>query len=141
MDHKKIDLLWSISLMVISLSSLAVSITNAFDANVPDAFAIIQCIIILIATGILVYTSLKKWQKNYNANPGESNFLRGCFVNGLNQKLPSSSSLRTSPGSKAPFSPWICTGRSIGSPFCQGGRISAEGDFISMGIFLRTTET
>ncbi len=63
MDHKKIDLLWSISLMVISLSSLAVSITNAFDANVPDAFAIILCIIILIAMGILVYTSLKKWQQ------------------------------------------------------------------------------
>lgn len=63
MDHKKIDLLWSISLMVISLSSLVVSITNAFDANAPDALAIILCIIILIATGILVYTSLKKWQQ------------------------------------------------------------------------------
>lgn len=63
MDNKKIDLLWSISLMVISLSSLLISITDAFDANVPDALGIILCIIILIATVILLYTSLKKWQQ------------------------------------------------------------------------------
>ncbi len=63
MDNKKIDLLWSISLMVISLSSLLISITDAFDANVPDALSIILCIIILIATVILLYTSLKKWQQ------------------------------------------------------------------------------
>lgn len=63
MDNKKIDLLWSISLMVISLSTLAISVTNAFDANVPDAIAIILCLIILAAVCTLLYTSLKKWQQ------------------------------------------------------------------------------
>ncbi len=63
MNEKKMNLLWSISLIVISLSNIAIVITNAFDAEMPDAVAIILCIVILIAVSILVYTSLKKWQK------------------------------------------------------------------------------
>ncbi len=63
MNEKKINILWSISLMVISLSSLAISITNAFDAEMPDILAIILCIAILAAVLVLVYTSLKKWQQ------------------------------------------------------------------------------
>lgn len=63
MNEKKINILWSISLMIISLSSLAISITNAFDAEMPDILAIILCIAILAAVLVLVYTSLKKWQQ------------------------------------------------------------------------------
>lgn len=63
MNAKKIDILWSVSLMVISLSSLAISITDAFDADMPDALAIILCVVVLAAACTLVYTSLKKWQQ------------------------------------------------------------------------------
>ena len=63
MNAKKIDILWSVSLMVISLSSLAISITNAFDADLPDALAIILCVVVHTAVCTLVYTSLKKWQQ------------------------------------------------------------------------------
>lgn len=64
MNDKKINLLWSISLIMISFSSLTISVTNAFDAEMPDAIAIILCLLILAAVCTLVYTSLKKWQKS-----------------------------------------------------------------------------
>lgn len=63
MDNKKIDFLWSISLIVISLANLIIGITNARDAQLPDALMIILCIIILAAACTLIYTSLKKWQQ------------------------------------------------------------------------------
>lgn len=63
MNNKKNDLLWSISLVVISLATLIISLTNAFDDNVPEAVAIVLCVIILTAVCTLLYTSLKKWQQ------------------------------------------------------------------------------
>lgn len=64
MEKKKIDRLWSISLMVIGLANVVIGITNAFDRKLPDALIILMCIILLAAGCTLVYTSLKKWQQN-----------------------------------------------------------------------------
>lgn len=63
MESRKIDLLWSISLVVISLSTLVISITDAFEGGIPDAVDVIFCLIILAAVCMLIYTSLKKWQQ------------------------------------------------------------------------------
>ncbi|MBR2054017.1 MAG: hypothetical protein IJ968_03880 [Clostridia bacterium] len=63
MDEKKINFLWSISLIAISLANAIIAITNAFDANVPDAVAIILSAVILAAVLVLLYTSFKKWQE------------------------------------------------------------------------------
>ena len=63
MESRKIDLLWSINLVVISFSTLVVSITDAFEGGTPDALAVILCLIILAAVCTLIYTSLKKWQQ------------------------------------------------------------------------------
>lgn len=63
MNEKKLNLMWSISLLVISIANIAITVINIFDANMPDAVAILMCIVILAAVCVLVYTSLKKWQK------------------------------------------------------------------------------
>ncbi|MBR6753571.1 MAG: hypothetical protein IKM05_06035 [Clostridia bacterium] len=63
LDEKKINFLWSISLIAISLANAIIAITNAFDANVPDAVAIILSAVILAAVLVLLYTSFKKWQE------------------------------------------------------------------------------
>lgn len=63
MDEKKINLMWSISLIIISISNIILCIINFFDAETPDAIAIIFCVVILIAVCMLIYTSLKKWQQ------------------------------------------------------------------------------
>ena len=63
MNEKKLNLMWSISLLVISIANIAMTVTRIFDAEMPDAVAILMCIVILAAVCVLVYTSLKKWQK------------------------------------------------------------------------------
>lgn len=63
MDEKKINLMWSISLIIISISNIILCIINLFDAEMPDAIAIIFCVVILIAVCMLIYTGLKKWQQ------------------------------------------------------------------------------
>ena len=63
MNEKKINLMWSISLIVISISNLLLGITNAFDAEIPDALMIVFCLVMLAAVCTLVYASLKKWQQ------------------------------------------------------------------------------
>lgn len=62
MNEKKLNLMWSISLLVISIGNIAINVINIFDAKMPDAVAILMCLIILAAVCVLVYTSLKKWQ-------------------------------------------------------------------------------
>ena len=62
MNEKKLNLMWSISLLVISIGNIAINVINIFDAKMPDAVAILMCLIILAAVCVLIYTSLKKWQ-------------------------------------------------------------------------------
>ena len=49
-------------MLVISIGNIAINVINIFDAKMPDAVAILMCLIILAAVCVLVYTSLKKWQ-------------------------------------------------------------------------------
>jgi len=63
MNEKKLNLMWSISLLVISIANIAITVINIFDVKIPDAVAILMCVVILAAVCVLVYTSLKKWQQ------------------------------------------------------------------------------
>lgn len=63
MNEKKLNLMWNISLLVISIANIVMTIFNLFDAKMPDAVAILMCVVILAAVCVLVYTSLKKWQQ------------------------------------------------------------------------------
>lgn len=64
MDKKKIDLMWGISLMTISVVTLIWSIAGIIGAQIPDAAARILGIIDLIALPFLAYSSVKKLKKN-----------------------------------------------------------------------------
>lgn len=60
---KKIDIIWSVSLIVISLVSLTLSILNIIGAALPSAVSTVLGIIDLCALPLLVYSSIKKKKK------------------------------------------------------------------------------
>ncbi len=55
--------IWALSLIVISVISLTLSITNLVGAKLPDAVTIVLAIADIIALPFLVYTSVKKLKK------------------------------------------------------------------------------
>lgn len=60
---KNNGLIWALSLIVISVISLTLSITNLVGAKLPDAVTIVLAIVDIIALPFLVYTSVKKLKK------------------------------------------------------------------------------
>ena len=60
---KKIDIIWSVSLIVISLVSLTLSISNIIGTALPSAVSTALGIIDLCALPLLVYSSIKKIKK------------------------------------------------------------------------------
>lgn len=61
--NKKIDLIWSVSLIVISLISLTLSISNIIGTSLPSTVSTVLGIIDLCALPLLVYSSIKKIKK------------------------------------------------------------------------------
>lgn len=57
---KKIDLMYSISMMIVSLSGLILCILNIIGVDVPFVVAIIIAIIDVIALPIAIYGAVKK---------------------------------------------------------------------------------
>ncbi len=60
---KKIDIIWSVSLIVISLVSLTLSISNIIGAALPSAVSTALGIIDLCVLPLFVYSSIKKIKK------------------------------------------------------------------------------
>lgn len=60
---KKIDIIWSVSLIVISLVSLTLSISNIIGTALPSAVSTALGIIDLCALPLFVYSSIKKIKK------------------------------------------------------------------------------
>lgn len=61
--NKRIDLIWSVSLIVISLVSLTFSLTNMIGAVLPPVVSAVSGIIDLCTLPLPVYSSIKKIQK------------------------------------------------------------------------------
>lgn len=61
--YKKIDIIWSVSLIVISLVSLTLSISNIIGAALPSAVSTVLGIIDLCVLPFFVYSSIKKIKK------------------------------------------------------------------------------
>lgn len=61
--NKKIDLIWSVSLIVISLISLTLSISNIIGTTLPSTVSAVLGIIDLCALPLLMYSSIKKIKK------------------------------------------------------------------------------
>ncbi len=60
---KKIGIIWSLSLIVISLVSLTLSISNIIGAALPSAVSTALGIIDLCVLPLFVYSSIKKFKK------------------------------------------------------------------------------
>ena len=61
--NKRIDLIWSVSLIVISLVSLTFSLSNMIGAALPFVVSAVLGIIDLCTLPLPVYSSIKKIQK------------------------------------------------------------------------------
>ena len=61
--NKRIDLIWSVSLIVISLVSLTFSLSNMIGAALPSVVSAVLGIIDLCTLPLPVYSSIKKIQK------------------------------------------------------------------------------
>lgn len=61
--NKKTELIWPLSLIVISLVSLTLSISNIIGAALPSAVSATLGIIDLCVLPLFVYSSIKKFKK------------------------------------------------------------------------------
>lgn len=61
---KKNDLVWSISLMVISFATIILSGSNIIGIELPDIIVRIIGVIDLLALPVLAYTTVKKFKKD-----------------------------------------------------------------------------
>ena len=61
---KKIDLLWSISLMLIGVATFILAGSNIIGIELPDAIIRILGILDLAALPLLAYTTVKKAKKD-----------------------------------------------------------------------------
>lgn len=59
----KIDLIWCISLLIISAVTLTISISNIVGAELPDAVTRILGIVDILALPVLTFTSIKRFKK------------------------------------------------------------------------------
>lgn len=64
MENKKMKILWYTSLLVISVGTLVLSVTNIFALEVPDVIQRIIGVCDLIALPILIYSTIKVISKN-----------------------------------------------------------------------------
>lgn len=56
---KKMPVLWSVSLLTISVVTLVIAFSNIFGGELPDVLKIILGVIDIIAVFVLVYTSIR----------------------------------------------------------------------------------
>ena len=61
---KRNDLLWSISLLVIGLTTIILTGLNIIGIDVPDIVVRIIGVIDLLALPVLAYTTVKKFKKD-----------------------------------------------------------------------------
>ena len=61
---KKIDLVWSISLMIIGIATFTLAGANILGIDLPDALVRIIGILDLVALPFLAYTTVRKVKKN-----------------------------------------------------------------------------
>lgn len=55
----KPSIMWSISLLVISIVTLVITLTNIFGIELPNTLRILLGVIDLVALPVLIYTSIK----------------------------------------------------------------------------------
>lgn len=55
----KPSIMWSVSLLVISMVTIVISITNIFGIELPNVLRILLGVIDLVALPVLIYTSVK----------------------------------------------------------------------------------
>lgn len=56
---KKMPVLWSVSLLTISVVTLVIAFSNIFGVELPDVLKIVLGVIDIIAVFFLVYTSIR----------------------------------------------------------------------------------
>lgn len=56
---KKMPVLWSVSLLTISVVTLVIAFSNIFGGELPDVLKIVLGVIDIIAVFVLVYTSIR----------------------------------------------------------------------------------
>lgn len=64
MKTDKLDLVWSICLIIIGLGALIVSLNDVFDLGFPDTLIRPIGIVDLITLPVLAFTTVKKVQKS-----------------------------------------------------------------------------
>ena len=60
----KIDRIWTISLLVISISALIINLNNLFELNIPVLIIRILAIFDLVGLFVFGYATVKKYKKN-----------------------------------------------------------------------------
>ena len=56
---KKMPVLWTVSLLTISVVTLVIAFSNIFGGELPDVLKIVLGVIDIIAVFVLVYTSIR----------------------------------------------------------------------------------
>ena len=56
---RRMPLMWSVSLLVISMMTLVIAFSNIFGVELPRVLKVLLAIIDFVALPILVYTSIK----------------------------------------------------------------------------------
>ena len=68
MDHKNLNRVWAISLMIISILSLIIGINSIIGVEIPHTYKLIIAIAQIIAGTILIVTTTLKFKKNKSSN-------------------------------------------------------------------------
>lgn len=63
MDVKKINVIWSVSLLIISIATIILAGANIVGIDLPDVFVRVLGVIDLVAVPFLVFSTIKKFKK------------------------------------------------------------------------------
>lgn len=67
MKNKKITIVWSITLLILCVSTLVIVVTRIADIELPDIMIRVLGVVELITLPIFVFTSIKKFLKRCNS--------------------------------------------------------------------------
>ena len=68
MKNKKMTFVWSITLLILCVSTLVIAVTRIVGIDLPDIMIRVLGIVELIALPIFVFTSIKKYLKRCNGD-------------------------------------------------------------------------
>ena len=64
MDTKKINIMWGISLFVISVATIITAVANILGAELPDTAVRMMGVLQLIALPVFAYSTVKKLKRD-----------------------------------------------------------------------------